>query len=297
MRVLFIAGSSGAGKWLAEVLEEDRASDITVEQTIGMAAGLARLRDELFDAVLIGHERGSLNALEVLDALRAGSSDEQPIIILGEQSEQEMAALCFEAGGDAYVCINTTTTRTLIWLIARAHERHALIAENRRFRQAENHQRKLERDEAKRLLRQQHDMIASLPRDAARDGCSPRVEGRTASSATAGLGLPLQLTDHYRELLRAYVIMGSGNLSEEMQCLGELLIAARVAPRQVMRLHLQVLEELIHGLGNRSARHVLNRADMLILEVMANLTSGYRQAYLQRAHPPRQLLLPGFHAA
>jgi DNA-binding NarL/FixJ family response regulator len=297
MRVLFIKGSAGHGNWLAKVLAADSASDVKIQNEVGMTAGLARLRDEIFDAVLIGHETGSLDALEVLDAIRAGSSDEQPILVLGEQSEQEMAALCFEAGSDAYVCINTTTTRTLIWLIARAVERHALVAENRRLRLARRHQQKLERDEAERLLRQQRKMIAG-PCDQLSDiSTNVAVPEDDEHSTGGGLGLPLQLTDHYRELLRTYVIMGSGNLAEEMQRLGELLVAARVSPRQVMRLHLHVLEELIRGLGSRSARHVMNRADMLVLEVMIYLTERYRRDYLQRVHPPRQLSLPGFSAA
>jgi hypothetical protein len=58
----------------------------------------------------------------------------------------------------------------------------------------------------------------------------------------------------------------------------------------------EVLEELVAGLGNRSARHVMNRADLLALEVLGHLADGYRTRYYDRRHPPRQLLLPGFDA-
>ena len=53
----------------------------------------------------------------------------------------------------------------------------------------------------------------------------------------------------------------------------------------------------MQGLGNRSARHVINRADLLALEVMGHLVDGYRQRYLELCHPPRQLYLPGFESA
>ena len=59
-------------------------------------------------------------------------------------------------------------------------------------------------------------------------------------------------------------------------------------------LHLYVLEDMICGLGNRSARHVMNRADLLILEVMMNLSEGYRERFMKRINPPHQRLLPGF---
>jgi len=55
-----------------------------------------------------------------------------------------------------------------------------------------------------------------------------------------------------------------------------------------------VLEELIRGLRNRSARHVMHRADLLGLGVMVHLAEGYRHRFVDRVRPPRQLDLPGF---
>ena len=293
MRILFITGEQRTGGWLAEAFSSDSASDVELQETVGIADGLAMLRDELFDAVLVSHEADGLDALDVLDAIRAGSSDDQPIVVMGNRSEQEMCALTFESGGDAYVCVSTTTTRTLIWQVARAMERHALIAENRRLQQSQRQRLRREHDEAHRLLEQQRAMIVNL-----RELCCDELLGMVAndsdSTPASSTDLPPQLTCHYRELLRAYVIMGSGNLADEMDRLADLLAAATVTPQQAMLLHLQVLEEMIQGLGSRSARHVMNRADMLILEVMIHLTEQYRTRYLKRVHPPRQLPLPGF---
>ena len=92
----------------------------------------------------------------------------------------------------------------------------------------------------------------------------------------------MRLVEHYREMLRTYVIMGTGNLSHEMSHLSELLVGAEVTARETMQLHVQVLEELVRGLGNRSARHVMNRADLLVLEVLVHLSEGYRRRYLER---------------
>jgi hypothetical protein len=60
--------------------------------------------------------------------------------VLGEPNEQEMAALCYEAGADAYVCLHTATTRALLWIVARAIERVRLLAENRRLEQVKRRQ-------------------------------------------------------------------------------------------------------------------------------------------------------------
>ena len=111
------------------------------------------------------------------------------------------------------------------------------------------------------------------------------------------LELHAPLVAHYRELLRAYVIMGVGNLGDEMSRLARLLADSGMSAQKTMRLHVQVLEELVQGLGNRSARHVMSRADLLVLEVMGHLADSYRQRYHERRSPPRQLMLPGFEAS
>ena len=285
MRVLYIATRQRTGGWLAEAFAADSASKVVLEEAVGMAAGLARLRDDVFDAVLVSHDADELNALDMIEGYRAGGSDE-PIIVLGTQSEQEMAALCYEVGADGYVCVHTATTRNLIWVIARAVQRHQLVRDNQRLTLAEQ---------------------ARLAARARRGGLSAagsngvlvdeQDAGRPAASPASFLPmhfLPAELIDHYRKLLRTYVIMGSGNLSVELRHLAELLVAAGVTARQTVQLHLHVLEELIHGLGSRSTRHVMNRADLLALEVLLHVADGYRRRYQERVRPAMQQRLPGF---
>jgi DNA-binding response OmpR family regulator len=279
---LFVTGAVRTGGWLADAFASDSASEVCLDETNGMAAGLTKLRDEVFDAVLISHEPPSLDALALLDAIRAGTGEDQPVVVLGAESEQELAALCFEAGADAYVCVSTTTTRALIWIVARAIERRRLISENRRLHQARQHQLQIEHDEARRLLTQQRALVAW--------GADPESDTHTYHH----LPLPDSLVGHYREMLRACVIMGSGNLGNEMRRLTKLLADARVTAQQALLMHLDVLEEMILGLGSRSARHVMSRADLLILDLLTNLADGYRTRLMNRLFPPRQKLLPGF---
>jgi DNA-binding NarL/FixJ family response regulator len=303
MRLLFITTPLRTGGWLAEAFAADSASEVVLEEAVGVAAGLARVRDEVFDAVLLSHEPGELDALEFVEGLRAGGSNE-PMIVLGSQSEQELAALCYEVNADGYACVNTTTTRTLIWTVARAIERHRLIRDNQRFEQSQRQRLQQEHQEADRLLAQQRQMIQEL--EALRQASAAALEtheaeecclGGEVRSPATGITLPEPLVRHYRELLRTYVIMGSGNLGDELRMLSELLVSAQVSAPHAMQLHLAALEDLLQGLGSRSTRHVLTRADLLVLEVMINLAEGYRQMYLWRIDPPRQRLLPGFDDA
>jgi hypothetical protein len=303
IKVLYITTLHRTGGWLAEAFGADCATEIALDEAVGVTAGLARLRNEVFDAVLVSHEPDVLDALELIEGLRAGGNDE-PMIVLGAEPVAELTALCYEVGADAYCNVDETTTRSLLWTFARAIERYQLIREHRRLVQIDQQRLMHEHQEAERLLAQQRALIAELR------GLETNEELRVANWALAtkqqppapspqpqtstSCDLPRRLVTHYREMLRAYVVMGAGNLTEEMATLAGLLADAGISAQRTMQLHVHVLEELIASLGNRSARHVMNRADLLVLEVMAHLADGYRRRYDERCYPPRQLQLPGF---
>jgi DNA-binding response OmpR family regulator len=277
MRVLYVTTYERTGGWLAEALAADSASEVVLEEAIGFAAGLSRLRDDHYDAVLVGHQPGQLDALALAEAMHTAGCDE-PLIVLGSQDESEMTALCLEANADAYVSVQSTTTRTLLWVVARAIERHYLLRENRRLAQADQHRLEIEQGDAGQLLSEQRGLIRELDALAATaQGYARNATGEAREEGVSRTPLPAQLETHYRELLRTYVMMGSGNLSVEMLALAQILAAAGVSPAQTLELHLNALENLLRGLGNRSARHVMNRADLLALEIGAHLCEAYRQ--------------------
>jgi DNA-binding response OmpR family regulator len=283
MRVLYIATRQRTGGWLAEAFAADSASRVILEEAVGMSAGLSRLRDEVFDAILVSHEPEELNALDMIEGYRAGGADD-PIIVLGTQSEQEIAALCHEVGADGYLCVHTATTRNLIWVIAQAVQRHELVRDNQRLLLAEQTRLQREQDEATCLLHQQRGLLER----------AESLDRRDSNEMLPLDCLPAELIGHYRELLRTYVIMGSGNLGDELKRLAELLVIAGLSARQTLQLHLHVLTELVHGLGSRSTRHVMNRADLLAIEVLLHVGDRYRHRYQERIHPPAQQMLPGF---
>ena len=305
VKVLYITSACRGGAWLAEALATDSATEILWNEVDGVAAGLARLREEVFDVVLASHIPGELDALELVEGLRAGGHEE-PMLLLGNDPPEQLDALCYEVGADDYCCINESSIRGLLWKIARAIYRHKLVSENRRLVLAEKQRLQQEHFEAERLLEQQRALINDLE-FLGDDGKPPAnnspvsVEGCLAKTATADADTPVKLPEplvaHYRELLRTYVIMGAGNLSSEMQQLADLLADSHVSAQRTMQLHVEVLEELVQSLGNRSARHVMNRADLLVLEVMGHLTDVYLRRSQSQLHPPQQLPLPGFRAA
>src|SRR6516164_5655386 len=82
LKVLYISTASRAGAWLAEAFAADSAAEILLDEVTGQAAGVERLRDEVFDAILVSHEPGELDAVDLIEGYRTGGADE-PIIVLG----------------------------------------------------------------------------------------------------------------------------------------------------------------------------------------------------------------------
>jgi hypothetical protein len=308
MKVLYVTTLHRTGGWLAEAFAADSAAHILLQEAVGVTAGMAYLRDEVFDAVLVSHEPEALDALEFVEGLRA-SGTEEPIIVLGTSPLTEMAALAYEVGADGYCCVAETTTRSLLWTFARAIERYQLVRENRRLVQMDRQRLAQEHLEAERLLAEQRSLVAELDTIRGSGGRAAHIKlhvpnGNDNSEVDrlnpeprtliTPCDLPERLVSHYREMLRAYVVMGAGNLADEMAALAALLVDAGLSAQRTMQLHVHVLEELVGSLGSRSARHVMSRADLLVLEVMAYLADGYRRRYDERLHPPRQIALPGF---
>jgi len=308
LKVLYVTTLHRTGNWLTEAFATDSASQVLLSETVGATAGLSLLREEVFDAVIVTHQPGVLDALNFVEGLRTGGHDE-PIVVLGSETPQEFEALAYEVGADAYCCISQTTTRSLLWEFARAIRRHELVRENSRLMEAERQRLASEHAEAERLLGEQRTLLEELEAIEAGkiESCgSAAADGTEQGSLTAELTngkprstrpLPAALVNHYRDLLQTYVVMGSGNLSDEMSKLADVLVKARISAHQAMHLHVEVLEGMILGLGRRSARHVMNRADLLVLEVMIHLADGYRHLEEQRLQRDEQRLLPGFEAA
>ena len=286
MSVLAITGHPNFARRLVAAFADDNATEVDLTEAVGMAAGLTRLRDEAFDAILVHHDPSVLDAVQFLEALRAGDGEQQALVVIGTRVATEMNVLCFEAGADGYVRVPEATTRELIWQLYRAMERRALLVANRRLEKEQQHRLRGEHDEATRLLAQQRGLIADLEK--LRPG-NHACEASLPGGAQSKLDLSEHFVTHYRELLRAYVIMGSGNLAGEMQRLASSLTDSGISAQQAMHMHLLVLEDVVRSLGSRSARHVMNRADILILEVMMHLCDVYRgQAATEPLHLSRR---------
>jgi hypothetical protein len=277
--------------WVGLTLQLD-AEDCVEPQfrwvsTAGEALNI--LRSESFDCILIGQPTpGGLSSSdrrtsELVRAIRAGGCDD-PIVLLAPAAADEQWIDVFQSKCELLVSTRMWESPALVPMIKRAIANVQLARDNHHL--ALSNQRRLvrERDEAEQLMNQQRQMIEELQSVSRRDAPScgenrptaPCAGDETASDSRA-VGLPDQIGAYYQELLRTYVIMGSGSLGGEIAGLAEVLSVAGLSPRETLELHLERVEVLVRGLGNRSARHVMARADLLALELMVHLGECYQR--------------------
>lgn len=227
----------------------------------GDALGL--LRERSFDVVLIVEPNPVGLAESAIVALRTAGVEE-PIVAVRTVPDDALVGLACRHEVDVLVTDRVWDSAAIVPTIARAVARRAADEEYRQLR-AERHRRAdRDRDEAERLLGQQQRIIADL--------AGPERDARSADRAT----LTAEVARLYGDLLRTHVIMGSGRLGDEVVRLAELLAEAGIGPQEALELHLDRVAALVRGLGNRSTRHVLARADLLALELVVHLGECFR---------------------
>ncbi|MFN0055982.1 MAG: hypothetical protein ACKV0T_27880 [Planctomycetales bacterium] len=238
---------------------------------------LALLRDESFDCLLIRanqpHEGVGDDPLTLARGIRAGGCGD-PVVVVTVAADDETWREALHINVDLLVSAKGWESSALVPAIQRAVERGLMLREIDRLGTADRRRLARERDEADYLLSQQRRILVALSEQAAH------------APAPAPLQLPREFEDYYQELVRTYVIMGSGSLVSEISQLAEILVQGGMTPSQVLDFHLSRVGGLVQGLGNRSTRHVMARADLLALELMLHLGSCYQRRLHELADRP-----------
>jgi hypothetical protein len=280
--------------WVGLTLQLDAVGchDPRLKWTSEAADAMSLLRNETFDCLVVGTHSNSVEVMwdaeSLVRAIRASGCND-PLVLLMDEPSDDLAGLVAQLNGELLVSRLTWNSRALVKVIQRSIRNVETARENHQLAVA-NHRRLVrERDEAGHLLRQQRDIISEL--EVLADGrmsaiaaeantdlaCIDEAFGHVPQDGSKRTAIPVpdEIKRFYQELLRTYVIMGSGNLGGEIADLARILAEFGLSPRDTLSLHLERVEEVVRGLGNRSTRHVMARADLLALELIIHLGECY----------------------
>ncbi|MFQ5730378.1 MAG: hypothetical protein ACE5KM_00330 [Planctomycetaceae bacterium] len=254
---------------------------------------LAALRDESFDCVIIqdaGRDADGdgprfdsphepFDGLEFLRALRAGGHHDPVVVLTRHMSDRRLLA-AFDLECTVLTTLGSWESRALVPFIRSELQRDEMKRDNYRLSLAQRRRLLRERDETEHLLGQQRQILDELQGLVESPGNSSPGKPPPSSGDAAPVEPDVLQSEEvgrfYDELLRTYVMMGSGRLGTEISRLATILAEARVSPRAALGMHLKRVEKLVRGLGSRSSRHVLTRADLLALELVIQLGECYR---------------------
>lgn len=262
LRLLLINGSTSDVSWLGSVLQSDGTVAIEVVQAKGALEGMTSLRNDTFDAVLMT-EDAKIEVSEMVAGIQGASSQSPPILLLGQRAQADQQAMAFENGLDGYVCLASTSIRSLVWVIATAVERNKLLTENTRLLKKYVQQQENWKNNAQAQVTELRDLIRSWAGD---------EDALPASVASLQSRLGPTALDSYRDLLRTYVIVGSGSIASEVKQFCRIFRQAALCPAEVVAVHLSVLEEMVEQLGVKSSRHVVNRANLMLVQLLICLS-------------------------
>lgn len=204
-----------------------------------------------------------------------------PVFVLIAEGEKTELARCMQADIEFVQDNLFWDSPLLLTGIEKAIRLHQLRDEHLNWGRKLQGQLLRDQNDSERILSQQQSLLHELRELSTPDfSDSANSENRALSTGmqtASSENLTSELPSQYAELMKNYVIQGAGNMAAEIQQFALSLARLEYSPAQAMQLHLEQVELLISGLGNRSGRHVLSRADLLALELMTRLAEVYQQ--------------------
>jgi hypothetical protein len=237
-----------------------------------LSEGARLLVQEPFDAVIVDDAKDSApttgdDVLSMLAALRGVGCDE-PVLILSDRVDDDWLQRVAEADVELLVTRTGWRSSALAGWISRAIRRHASARESALPPTGARRQPPLACDDPLELLRERRSLLDRL-HDSSRTGI---YEAATSTTAVE------DLAETYSALLRTCVMAGADTLAGEIDRLTRQVMQHNFSASDALGLHLSALETLLNGLGARSARHVLQRTDLLLLEMLCRLPAASRES-------------------
>lgn len=250
------------GEAVSQLADWYRRSGRTAPAILGCpTASLAvqQLAEEAVDCILVINiagdpQRGGVDAISFCSAVRAAGNMDALLVLTDAASDTLWQTACET---EAEICVGSGSwdLRTLLMLVDRAIRQRISARDAQRKTWADSQRLERERVDCTDLLRHQRQLL----------------QDTSADQVASVEALPPEFPQIYREVLRTYVMTAALSCGPEIKKLAQTFALAHLTPRQVLQLHLDQVELLVKGIGQRSARHIMDRANVLCLELMVLL--------------------------
>jgi DNA-binding response OmpR family regulator len=237
-KILLIEDSRVYAKKVTLVLTKRSDTLFTVDCAEKLSDGLSRLLKGSFDVVLLDLTLPDSEGLKTLDRVRA-ATQEIPIVILTGLEDENLGLKALKKGAQDYLVKNQVDASLLMRAVRYAIERHRVQMEHERE-------------------------YRSLKRFS-------NVKGKEKT-------LPREkLTQNYAAVLKSYVSQSKNSPVDAAEKTAGVFMKEGLSGKEVIKIHLEILDQLTKSLAANDAQHVVWKARFLLLGVLANLADLYRK--------------------
>jgi len=239
------------------------------------AEAFSFLRSEAWSCLVITVEQGQQQDVERgLDALR--EMQLQPaIIVSGLLDVERWLPVCRRVQAMLSIDPDSWFGSQIGVLIEQAIRTQSLQKELRTAQHELRLRTDRDREEAELILSQQHRLLQEIVHpDPVRVDTSQVASTLIPAADTPELS---QFQPRYDQLLKKVIMDGMRSCQQELRVAIAEFRSTLDTPGQLLSVHLRAVESLLTGTGNRSSRHILQRADQLLVEAMVCLAEDYRR--------------------
>ena len=261
LRLLFVSSREPSWVGITIQLSHEGVREPHYRWSSTPQEALTILRREIFDAIIITKELADEDTpwddqliLQLVEAMRTSGHDEPALLVTSYLSDLEWAQLC-QHDCDVLISQRSWDAPSLLPAILRAVNRVEVHRSNRKLETTERKRTVRDRTDVDSILKHLHQILED------RQLLSPTSRDRSEQ-------IPEELRKVYSHLLRTFCMMGEGSLTAELTQLSGILTTAHLSTTTALRMHLEETQTLITKLGAKGARHVLVRADLLIIELL-----------------------------
>ncbi|MFO7958619.1 MAG: response regulator [Candidatus Brocadiia bacterium] len=273
IRVLLIEDDPDDVLLIREMLEESDLARFEVDAAERLSDGVHLLGEDSYDVILLDLSLPDRQGLGSLGAARS-AAPRTPIVVLTGLDDQEVALKAVGAGAQDYLIKGQVNSQLLARSMRYAMERQRLEA-------ALEQAAKWERQSRARLQgRRDYRYYVAMARGETSVPSEGGGEGQSAGLSDIGPAVSAEQVERYRDIVRGYV--GSDRELEvrpvrQVRAFARELAGSGVGARDIMRMHVQVLNELDQLSGSAELHQLLTDTRLVLVELLANLVEAYRE--------------------
>ena len=265
LSLLYLAGAESPPDWLSRALSaEPDGNDFHITEVMSLAAMLEQLRDAPYDVCLVDEDASDRAASELIGAIRSGANQHQAVIVLSDRDTRQHAAKYLAAGAAAYLSIPRTTSAELICHLRRAEATASTALERDRLQGWWAQRGRQDQQSIQNLLHDEQTLVKTWQERW--QAPPPRTLAEVDDAITQ------QLRPACRDLLEAYLLLGREDLADDVRSFAILLRDTELPLACLLEDYLFALSSLATDRGVRSARHVVDRGHLLLLEILLSWT-------------------------